>query len=190
MGTESGASQERERAIDAMLAKQAIREALEAFSRGMDRFDREAYLSAFWDDAQVAAGPFVGSARECWGWAVPMHEQGQSLTQHGLLHSDIDLDGDVAHAQTYYQFVAVNRDGTLMIAGGRYIDRLERRLGSWRIALRTNLVEWAGMPPAIAVPFSELPDIATNGLSSRSPADPSYQRPLINRREPANPAKG
>jgi hypothetical protein len=39
------------------------------------------------------------------------------------------------------------------------------------------------------IPFADVPDIAVNGVSSRSKADPSYQRPLLNKRAPANPAK-
>lgn len=178
---------DRESRLDALLDKQAIREALEAFSRGMDRFDREAYLSAFWEDGTMAAGPFVGSPADCWDWAVPMHEEGQILTHHALLQSNIDLDGDTAHSETYYQFVARNRDESIVLAGGRYIDRFERRNGEWRIALRTNIIEWASMPPAIPPPFADVPDIAANGVSSRSKGDPSYQRPLVNRRKPANP---
>lgn len=177
----------RRRAVNAMLAKQAIREALEAFARGMDRFDREAFLSAFWDDAEIAAGPFVGSAADCWDWAMLMHQEGQELTQHGLLQSTIELDGDTAHSETYYQFVARNRDGSLMLAGGRYIDRLERRGGQWRIALRTNQVEWSCLPPALPPPFADLPDGALNGVSARGPEDPSYQRPLVNRRARQRP---
>ena len=180
----------RREALNALLDKQAIREALEAFSRGMDRFDREAYLSAFHDDAEMAAGPFVGSARDCWDWAVPMHEEGQLLTHHSLLNITIDLDGDTAHTETYYMFVARNRDETVVLAGGRYVDRFEKRNGDWRIALRTNIIEWATMPPAIPPPFSEVADIALNGVSSRSKDDPSYLRPLVNRRAPNNPGKG
>ena len=175
--------------IDALLDKQDIRECLARFSRGMDRFDREIYLSAFWADAEMAAGPFVGSAADCWDWAVPMHQEGQILTHHALLQTTIDLDGDSAHTETYYLFVARNRDESLVTAGGRYIDRLERRGGEWRIALRTNVIEWAGMPPAIPPPFADVADIALNGVSSRSGEDPSYRRPLRNRRAPANPAK-
>ncbi len=178
---------DRESQIDALLDKQAIREALTAFCRGMDRFDREAYLSAFWDDAEMAAGPFVGSAADCWDWAVPMHEEGQLLTHHVLLQTNYDIDGDTAHTETYYQFVARNRDDSIVFAGGRYVDRLERRNGEWRIALRTNLIEWATMPPAIPPPFADVPDIAENGVSSRSVEDPSYQRPLVNRRAPNKP---
>ena len=90
---------DRDARIDAMLDREAIRDALSRFSRGMDRFDREAYLSAFHDDAEMAAGPFVGSARDCWEWAVPMHEEGQLLTHHSLLNITIDLDGDTAHTE-------------------------------------------------------------------------------------------
>jgi hypothetical protein len=179
---------DREVRVAALLDKQDIRECLVRFSRGMDRFDKDAYLSAFWDDAQVAAGPFVGSAAECWDWAVPMHEAGQIITQHALLQSTIDLDGDVAHSETYYQFVGRNRDETLWIAGGRYIDRLQRREGVWKIALRTNVIEWGCLPTPMPVPFADVPGIAANGVSSRSRDDPSYQRPLMNRRRPFNPA--
>lgn len=180
---------DRDARIAAMLDKHEIREALERFSRGMDRFDREIYLSAFWDDAEMAAGPFVGSAADCWDWAVPMHEAGQIVTHHALLQSNIELAGDTAHAETYYQFVGRNRDESVWIAGGRYVDRLERRNEEWRIALRTNVIEWCTLPPALPVPFGDVPDIALNGVSARSKDDPSYQRPLINRRSPANPGK-
>ncbi|WP_235037825.1 MULTISPECIES: nuclear transport factor 2 family protein [unclassified Novosphingobium] len=180
---------DRDARIDAMLDKQDIRECLARFSRGMDRFDRSIYLSAFWDDAEMAAGPFVGSAADCWDWAVPMHEAGQIVTHHSLLQTSIDLDGHTAHSETYYQFVGRNHDESLWIAGGRYIDRLERRGGIWRIALRTNVIEWGCLPPPMPLPFADVLDIAVNGVSSRSMADPSYQRPLVNRRAPANPVK-
>jgi hypothetical protein len=182
----------REARLDALLDKQDIAECLARFSRGMDRFHRDIYLSAFWEDGEMAAGPFVGSPADCWEWAVPMHEAGQVLTHHALLQTTIDLDGDTAHAETYYQFVGRNRDESIWIAGGRYVDRLERRFmpngaGEWRIALRTNLIEWCTLPPVLPVPFADVPDIALNGVSLRSKDDPSYQRPLVNRRAPANP---
>ena len=60
--------------LAAFLDKAEIREALGRFCRGMDRFDRAEYASAFWEDAEVAAGPFVVSAAACWDWAKPMHE--------------------------------------------------------------------------------------------------------------------
>jgi ketosteroid isomerase-like protein len=179
---------EREARIDALLDKQDIRECLARFSRGMDRFDRECYLSAFHDDAVMAAGPYVGSVAGCYDWAMPMHEQGQILTHHALLQTSIALDGDTAHAETYYQFVGRNRDESLWVAGGRYIDRLEKRAGEWKIAMRMNVIEWACAPPPIPIPFADVPDIGDNGVSSRNRDDPSYQRPLVNRRKSQVPA--
>ncbi|MBW8784532.1 MAG: nuclear transport factor 2 family protein [Novosphingobium sp.] len=171
-----------------MLDKQEIIECLTRFSRGMDRFDRDTYLSAFHEDAEMAAGPFVGSARDCWEWAKPMHETYQIATHHDLLNVTIDLDGDVAHSECYYMFVARNRDESVWLAGGRYIDRLERRDGAWKIALRTNAIEWACNPPAMPLPFADVPDIYGNGAPARDRSDPSYQRPLVNRRKPSNPS--
>lgn len=174
--------------LEQLLAKQDIQECLVRFARGMDRFDQGLYLSAFWEDAEIAAGPFVGTPLACWNWAVPMHEAGQTLTQHALLQTSIDLAGDQAHAETYYQFTGRNRDESLWLAGGRYIDRLEMRQQQWRIALRTNLVEWCCLPPSAPLPFAGVPDLAANGISSRSTDDPSYFRPLRNHRRPQTPA--
>jgi hypothetical protein len=53
--------------------------------------------------------------------------------------------------------------------------------------VRTNVIEWSGMVPTMPLPFAEVPDIHGNGAPSRSTADPSYQRPLGNRRRLHNP---
>lgn len=175
-------SKDREARLDALLDKQDIHECLTRFSRGMDRFDRDCYLSAFWPDATMAAGPFVGTPAECWDWAIPMHDAGQVATHHSLLNCTIDIQGDTAHTETYYIFVGRNRDESNWIAGGRYVDRLERRDGEWRIAMRHNAIEWSGLLPTMDIPFADVPDIARNGVAARGPEDVSYIRPLVNHR--------
>ena len=177
--------------LHAMIDRQDIHDCLLRFCRGIDRFDRELYLSAFHADAEVAAGPYVGDASGCWDWAQPMHEAGQVLTHHVLLNHHVEIDGDSAHSECYYQFVARNHaweEGgaeSVMLAGGRYIDRLARRDGAWKIALRTNLIEWSCLQPSLPPPFGDVPDLGLNGVSARDRSDPSYQRPLINRRQPS-----
>jgi hypothetical protein len=166
-----------------LLDRQDILDCLIRFSRGMDRFDRDVFLSAFHPDAVIAAGEFVGDPVALYDWARALHDRGQSGTHHNLLNHTCDIDGDVAHTETYYLFVGRNRDDSNWIAGGRYIDRLERREGSWKIALRTNAIEWAGLVPSLPLPFADVPDIHDNGAASRSKEDPSYRRPLINRRK-------
>jgi SnoaL-like domain len=168
--------------LEQLLDRQDILDCQVRFSRGMDRFDRELFLSAFHADAVIAAGPFVGGPVALYDWASKLHDHGQSATHHNLLNHTCDLNGDVAHTETYYLFVGRNRDETNWIAGGRYIDRVERRAGTWKIALRTNAIEWSGMVPTLPIPFADLPDIHLNGTPARSQQDPSYQRPLVNRR--------
>jgi len=169
--------------LEQLLDRQDILDCLTRFSRGMDRFDRELFLSAFHPDAIVAAGPFVGGPQAVYDWASAMHNQGQAATHHNLLNLTCDIEGDVAHTELYYLFVGRNRDESNWIAGGRYIDRLERRNGTWKIATRTNAIEWSGLVPTMPIPFSDVPDIHVNGKPQRGKEDPSYARPLVNKRK-------
>ena len=172
--------------LQRLVDRQDILDCLTRFSRGMDRFDRALFLSAFHADATIAAGPYVGDPAGCWDWAVPMHRDGQVLTHHALLNHSVEIDRDTAHSETYYLFIARNHPfetgggETVMQAGGRYVDRLEKRDGIWRIALRTNLIEWSTLAPALPLPFGDVADIAANGVSARDESDPSYARPLVN----------
>ena len=168
--------------LEYLADRQDILDCLNRFSRAMDRFDRELFLSAFHSDAAIAAGTYVGGPQALYDWASDLHDKGQVATHHNLLNHSCEITGNIAHAETYYLFVGRNRDDTNWIAGGRYIDRLERRGGKWRIALRTTVIEWSGMVPSMPLPFAAVPDIHGNGAPARSRDDPSYQRPLTNRR--------
>ena len=172
-----------------LLDRQEICDCLTRFSRGMDRFDRDLFLSAFHPDAEIAAADFVGGPADLYEWAHNMHEQGQIVTQHNLLNNTCDIDGDTAHSETYYLFAARNLDESNWIAGGRYFDRLECRDGQWRIMLRTNVIEWSGVLPTMPIPYANVPDIGVNGISARNRSDPSYMRPLVNRRDTHNPLR-
>ena len=175
-------SADRNARLDNLLDRQDIMDCLVRFSRAMDRFDRDLFMSAFHPDATIAAGPFVGGPEELYAWAIPMHDHGQIATHHNLLNHTCDIDGDTAHTETYYLFVGRNRDDTNWIAGGRYIDRFERRNGEWKIALRTNAIEWSGLVPTLPIPFGDVADIFVNGTPQRGKDDPSYTRPLTNKR--------
>jgi hypothetical protein len=54
----------------------------------------------------------------------------------------VAIDGDIAHAESYVLMRLLNPDGdTARLINGRYIDRLEKRGGVWRIAVRRSTVE-------------------------------------------------
>lgn len=177
-----------EKRLQNLLDRQDISDCITRFARGMDRFDEALFQSAFHSDAVIAAGIYVGGPQVLYDWARDLHEHGQVATQHNLLNQTIDIDGEEAHVETYYMFVGRNRDETNWVAGGRYLDRCERREGEWKIALRNTVIEWSGLLPTMPIPFSDLIGVNDNGAPSRDVNDPSYARPLKNVRPLFDPS--
>ena len=169
--------------LEQMLDRQDIFDCLQRISRGIDRFDRDMFLSGYHADAVIDAGALVGDPPRVYESGAALHAAGQSATLHNLMNHYCDIVGDTAHAETYFQYVGRNRDRSNWAAGGRYMDRLERRHGEWRIAFRMTVMEWSGSIAGNEVPlFAGVDDLEANGAASRSRDDPSYRRPLTNRR--------
>lgn len=132
--------------LEALLAREAIRNMLALLARGEDRRDAALITQAFWPDATVDFGVFQGDFATYLAWVVPGSEA-ITNTQHVLGQSHIVLEGDVARAET--QVISYHRvdygdaaeHDTCM--GGRYLDRFEQRGGEWRIAARTMLYDWS-----------------------------------------------
>ena len=100
--------------LERMLDRQDILDCLTRFSRGIDRLDRDLFLSAFFPDATIAAGPFVGNADALYAWASAMHQQGQFATHHNLLNHSCQIDGDIADVAHRAQlFAQINKHGEL-----------------------------------------------------------------------------
>lgn len=175
--------------LEHMLDRQDILDCLTRVGRGMDRFDRQLFLSAYHPDAVIDAGQLVASPEAAYDNGAELHAHGQISTLHNLLSHTCEIDGNVAHCETYFLYTGRNRDETNWMAGGRYIDRLERREGQWKIALRCTVMEWSGViPPAVVPLFDQVPNMHLNGIPSRSSEDISYRRPLTNRRAMSTPA--
>jgi ketosteroid isomerase-like protein len=182
---------ELETAVTILQDKQAIRECLMNYSRGIDRLDRDILLSVYWPDAVDDHGVFVGAPEDFVDWAFAMHTTTHHSHQHAILNLTIDLDGDTAHTESYYMFVSLNQTGTpWSIGGGRYIDRFEKRYGEWRIADRLCIRDWAQLDE-IPLPLDQSRMTAVKGLSeevrelmrsgpqpARDTTDPSYLRPF------------
>lgn len=181
-----------EQMVQELWDRDQILQCLHRYARGVDRFDRDLILSAFHPDALDEHGKFVGTPEEFCDWALDMHQNAQLSHQHCLLNHTCDLDGDTAHAETYFMFTAMNRKGKpLTIGGGRYIDRLEKRDGAWRIAARVTLRDWSNLdsipdPSDLSTMTStaHLLNAAERAFMnagrgpSRDQSDPSYERPL------------
>ena len=130
--------------LEHLMAREAIRDALCRYSRGVDRLDAETAQSAYHDDAIDDHGVHVGSAAEFVDWVIPLLRDNYLSTSHILGNQLIEIDGDVAHVETYYVAVQVHdRTGRTVEerVTGRYIDRMECRGGEWRIARRTVIID-------------------------------------------------
>jgi len=165
--------------IQELCDRQAIRDCLMAYSRGVDRLDRELLISAYHPDAIDDHGVFVGGPEAFADWVFALHGTRQTLTTHYIINHFCELDGDVAHAETHYLYVGVDPDNKLEPhAGGRYIDRFERRNGRWAIAARKCVSGWRGRVGEV-MPLWALGDPGYEaGRNARDRSDPSYERPL------------
>ncbi len=164
---------DREAALQRLLDKEEIREACLKYTRGVDRHDADIAAGAYHEGAVDDHGTFVGDAKGFIKHVNELHARNWSVHHHYITNQTIDLDGDTAHVETYYLAALRREDGTVDLAGGRYVDRVERRNGVWAIADRACLVEWAGELPKAP---GGIGDLFIGGSRDRS--DISYARPL------------
>jgi hypothetical protein len=130
--------------LKALLEREKIRECLIHLARGEDRRDAELIQASYWPDSRTDYGVFAGSFDEYLAWVVP-GSPAIPVTQHSLGQTVIDLKGDTALAETQvisYHRVNMGKEERDTVIGGRYLDRLEKRGGEWRIAQRTMLYDW------------------------------------------------
>ncbi|MBW8783789.1 MAG: nuclear transport factor 2 family protein [Novosphingobium sp.] len=155
--------------------KQAIREVIDRFARALDRQDRALMLECFHPDGLDDHGLFVGRGAEFFDWTYPSHLHLFRTHQHIMTNHTCALEGDTAHCETYWAFAGMAEGGGLAQFGGRYVDRMEKRDGEWRIAARKLLVEWwaeGTMAPEVIEAYAAV------GTIARDRSDCSYDRPL------------
>ena len=165
-----------------LLDRQEILDCLTRYCRGVDRLDKSILLSAYHPDARDDHGLFVGHATEFWELVHASHGAAQIRTFHTIANHSCELAGDIAHAETYCLYFGRNIDESVDVVGARYIDRLERRNGEWRIADRVCVVDWNGalksgdeVSPGMRITAEAL---MKNAPNERSRDDVSYMRPL------------
>jgi ketosteroid isomerase-like protein len=157
--------------VQELLDRQAIRDVAVRYCRGVDRRDLALVNSVFHDDAiDEHAGRTLSG--QTLGREILRLVESFSMTSHHITNQTLHLDGDMAGCESYYTcWLIENRDGVKKPwhTVGRYVDRLERRDGEWRIARRVVVMETARyLPP------EEVPDGAFIGLARHDRTDPSY----------------
>ena len=151
--------------LQELLDKQAITELCYRYMRGLDRLDRDLLLSVFHPDGWCEYGFVNATPADFIDFAITSLK-GHSANQHFVGNILIDLEGDTAYGEVYfnaYHKVAGESGFEDVIIAGRYLDRYERRDGEWRFAYRSERVDWSRTESTADSYFDLAPDCLRGG---------------------------
>jgi hypothetical protein len=164
--------------LQELLDREAIRDCLYRYCRGIDRADEASLRSSYWPDANDRHGAYVGSAEGFIQAALGIFKT-NPRNIHQVSNILIEFTGPTGAAvETYFTALqrAPDKEGVVrqVLLCGRYCDRFEKRGDEWRVADRTVVYDWVETqsPP-------EGTDSERFGLrqpiGTAHPADPVYQ---------------
>ena len=128
--------------LDELSSIAEIRNVQERYCRGIDRADADILRTVYWEDGYDEHGVFSGDREEYIAWVIPVVRERFAALQHVLGQTYTELDGDFAHTETYFVQHSLRPDGVTYASPGRYIDRLQRRKGEWRILERITMMSF------------------------------------------------
>lgn len=183
------------KAIDELLAKEQIRHQMALYARGIDRRDENLLREVYHEDSFDDHG--YGLQASGWVFATLVRRDGNGFpnewtqTGHSLGQHLIEVDGDTARSEVYFNSVQVSEhEGAeiFLICAGRYVDEWERREdGIFRIAKRqviydycrtdTVTTPWPGPDPQVPKMFWGGPTVdgSTTAFGTAGQDDPSYR---------------
>lgn len=175
--THTPASDDQADDVARLVDEAAVRRVHMDYCRGIDRQDWELVRSCYHPDALDHHGPFTGSINGFIDWAIEFMDAIESIT-HFVGNQRVDIDGDTAWHEAYcrsYQRLKATPDDpvTDWTMNVRYLDRMERRDGAWRIADRLVVADTS---TRTAVADGSLGPEWNRG--SMGSDDPSYNRSL------------
>jgi ketosteroid isomerase-like protein len=163
--------------IAELLDREAIRDCIYRYCRGVDRADDAALRGAYWPDATDQHGPYSGPVEGFFQWANGIFESGaRNVHMVGNILIEFTAPGE-AVVETY--FLALQRGPgrddkpRQFLIAGRYCDVFQKRDGEWRVFRRVVVYDWVEEQVAATEPEAirfgpRLP------LGARFPADPIY----------------
>ncbi len=163
--------------LEELADREAIRECLYRYARGVDRLDADMVLSAYWPECVDKHLDFTGNAQEFVDWSFPLMRN-MDQTMHHITNVLTNIRGNSADVEAYFygiHRVNIPEVGKIDVIGaGRYIDKFEKRGDEWRVIQREVVTDW----------FRQYPDSAdwSQGMlgmmiepGGRRPDDASYR---------------
>jgi SnoaL-like protein len=169
-----------------LMDRTQIFDCISRHARGCDRHDVDLITSAYHADGVDEHGHAINSGPDYGEWANETHAETSRVHTHNITTHTCEVDGDIAHAESYVIVVLIGPDvKSAQFITGRYIDRLERRDGTWRITVRRSTVEGMFIADARVLQSSFFTEKGYL-VGTRDRTDLSYQRPLtVDSRAPA-----
>jgi hypothetical protein len=141
-------------AVDTRLAmlldEREIKNCVLRYCHATDRLDWQMVAECYLPQAVDDHGAFQGAASEFPGWLAAKAKY-RGAKQHYVANQLVEISGDNAVCESYYccyiefigdpEFVASGQSEAVLM-GGRYVDRLARVDGGWKIASRVSVVDW------------------------------------------------
>lgn len=167
-----------QRDVRYLLDRTEILDCVARHARGCDRHDIDLIASAYHSDGLDEHGRTVNAGPDYGEWANKTHAETSRVHTHNITTHTCEINGETAHAESYVIVVLIGIDGkSAQFITGRYIDRLERRDGQWRIAVRRSTVEGMFLADARVLQSSFFTEKGYL-VGTRDRADLSYDRPL------------
>ena len=161
-----------------LLDRTEILDCVARHARGCDRHDVDLITAAYHPDGVDEHGHAINAGPQYGAWANATHAETSRVHTHNITTHSCEIDGDTAHAESYVIVVLIGIDGkSAQFITGRYIDRLERRDGQWRIVVRRSTVEGMFLGDARVLQSSFFTEKGYL-VGTRDRSDLSYQRPL------------
>jgi hypothetical protein len=161
--------------VQLVIARDEIRNILALYPRAVDRCDEALLRRLYWPDATDDHGAFKGDLDAFIAWAFPSLLS-LSQTHHLVGNPAIEVQDDQAESESYYiayHKVVTDVEAKDFVVGGRYLDRLERRRGEWRISRRIATFDYCNI--ADGKDLHNFGFSAPESIGSRWPDDPIYK---------------
>jgi hypothetical protein len=162
--------------IQEMWDRQKCSEVLSKYCRALDRADLALMKSVYWEDAIDVHGVFEGNAHEFSEFIITEIKNWFEIATHYICNVHMEYHGNEMYSEAYlisYCQVAGTREKVETVfgptylsqlgdkigeehkqaffMGGRYLDKLEKRDGEWRIARREVVMDWNENWPANSI---------------------------------------
>jgi hypothetical protein len=158
-----------EKALETLIAKDAIRELVLLYSRSIDRKDMALLRTLYTRDATDTHGDSYDGPAAGYFAFIERSLPHLRYSGHHICNHLVSVDGDQGEGEVYavcYHVFADGKGGWVEdLLCARYIDRYRREDGRWRFAKRVVRYDYNTRRPA-QVPDGAIPDAA---------ADASYQ---------------